>query len=275
MSDNKKYYYMKVKETFFDSEEMKILESQKNGEKYQNFYLKLCLLSLKADGALTFKGHMPYDIQMLSTVLRVDIDTVKTGIEIFQKLSLVDILDSGEIYMTDIQSLIGKSSTEAERIQKYRKSIEDKKKCTNVQEMLQDCTPEIEIEIELEKDIDKELNEKVNKHKHSKHKYGQYNHVLLDDEQYNKLVSSLGEKEAQRMINTLDEGIELKGYTYKNHYLAIIKWKQKENSNYKIKTEEIKETVLCSCHNKNKGYESDVYYNKGSVCPICILEGKI
>lgn len=269
MSDNKKYYYMKVKETFFDSEEMKILESQKNGEKYQNLYLKLCLLSLKADGALTFKGQMPYDIQMLSTVLRVDIDTVKTGIEIFQKLSLVDILDSGEIYMTDIQSLIGKSSTEAERIQKYRKSIEDKKKCTNVQQMLQECTPEIEIEID--KDI--ELNKNVNTHKSSKHKYGQYNHVLLDDEQYNKLVSSLGEKEAQRMINTLDEGIELKGYTYKNHYLAIIKWKQKENSNFK--TEEIKETVLCSCHNKNKGYESDVYYNKGSVCPICILEGKI
>lgn len=118
-------------------------------------------------------------------------------------------------------------------------------------------------------------NENVNTHKPSKHKYGQYNHVLLDDEQYNKLVSSLGEKEAQRMINTLDEGIELKGYTYKNHYLAIIKWKQKENSNYKIKTEEIKETVLCSCHNKKNGYESDVYYNKGSVCPICILEGKI
>lgn len=159
MSDNKKYYYMKVKETFFDSEEMKILESQKNGEKYQNLYLKLCLLSLKADGALTFKGQMPYDIQMLSTVLRVDIDTVKTGVEIFQKLSLVDILDSGEIYMTDIQSLIGKSSTEAERIQKYRKSIEDKKKRTNVQQMLQKCTPEIEIE------IDKEINKKEYKEK--------------------------------------------------------------------------------------------------------------
>lgn len=122
-------------------------------------------------------------------------------------------------------------------------------------------------------DNNNDINENVNTHKPSKHKYGQYNHVLLDDEQYNKLVSSLGEKEAQRMINTLDEGIELKGYTYKNHYLAIIKWKQKENSNFK--TKEIKETVLCSCHNKNKGYESDVYYNKGSVCPICILEGKI
>ena len=41
MSDNKKYYYMKLKDTFFDSEEMKLLESQKNGIVYQNFYMKI------------------------------------------------------------------------------------------------------------------------------------------------------------------------------------------------------------------------------------------
>ena len=55
MSDNKKYYYLKLKEDFFDSEEMKVLESMKNGIEYQNVYLKMCLLSLKSDGALLFK----------------------------------------------------------------------------------------------------------------------------------------------------------------------------------------------------------------------------
>ena len=70
MSDSIKYYYIKVKETFFDSEEMKILESAKNGIEYQNLYLKLCLLSLKSGGLLVFKEVIPYDLQMLSTVLR-------------------------------------------------------------------------------------------------------------------------------------------------------------------------------------------------------------
>ena len=46
MSDNKKYYYLKLKDNYFDTEEMKILESQRNGVEYQNLYLKLCLLSL-------------------------------------------------------------------------------------------------------------------------------------------------------------------------------------------------------------------------------------
>ena len=55
MAENKKYYYLKLKDTFFDSEEMKILESMDNGILYQNLYLKICLISLKSNGALLFK----------------------------------------------------------------------------------------------------------------------------------------------------------------------------------------------------------------------------
>jgi hypothetical protein len=32
----------------------------------------------------------------------------------------------------------------------------------------------------------------------------------------------------ERWIKELDEGIELKGYVYKSHYLAIKRWKNKE-----------------------------------------------
>ncbi|MBU1081637.1 MAG: phage replisome organizer N-terminal domain-containing protein [Spirochaetes bacterium] len=152
MSDNKKYYYLKVRETFFDSEEMKILESQKNGIQYQNLYLKLCLLSLKSGGALMFKDVFPYDFDMLSTVLRVSIDTIKTGVDIFTKLGLVEIIDGGIIFMSDLQTLIGRSSTEAERVNTYRARIKEKKGCTNVQEMYATCTPELELEIEKEKE---------------------------------------------------------------------------------------------------------------------------
>jgi len=160
MSDNKKYYYMKVKETFFDSEEMKILESMQNGIEYQNLYIKLCLLSLKANGELIFKSMIPYDIAMLSTVLRVNIDTVKTGIELFKRLGLVSILENGSLYMLDIQTLVGKSSTEAERVSEHRKRTKDVQmydKCTkNVEQMLRSCTPELELEKEIEKDTKKE-----------------------------------------------------------------------------------------------------------------------
>ena len=153
MSDNKKYYYLKLKEDFFDSEEMKVLESMPNGIEYQNVYLKMCLLSLKSDGALMFKNMIPYSAEMLSSVLRVNIDTVRAAISLFAKMELITITDTETIYMSDIQALVGQSSTEAERIKKYRQSLKAKEveealpepeseKCTDGVQMYEKCTPE-------------------------------------------------------------------------------------------------------------------------------------
>lgn len=64
--------------------------------------------------------------------------------------------------------------------------------------------------------------------KSPKHKHGEYKHVLLTSDEYLRLCEEWGEKELERMIKTLDEGIETKGYKYKNHYLALRKWKEKD-----------------------------------------------
>jgi len=149
MTQNKKYFYLKLKENFFDSEEMKLLESQKNGVEYQCLYLKMCLLSLKNEGQLSFKGAIPYDIQMISTILRVNIDTVRTGIDLFSKLKLIDICDNGAMFMSDIQTLIGHGSTEAERKKIYREKINNARG-TLSQDCPKICPPELELELELE-----------------------------------------------------------------------------------------------------------------------------
>lgn len=59
--------------------------------------------------------------------------------------------------------------------------------------------------------------------KPQKHKYGYYGHVLLTDDELAKLQERFPTDWEDR-IGRLDEGIELKGYKYKNHYLAILKW---------------------------------------------------
>jgi len=63
-----------------------------------------------------------------------------------------------------------------------------------------------------------------------KHKHGEYCHVLLTSDEYLKLCDEWGESETLRMIKTLDEGIETKGYKYKNHNLALRKWKANEKN---------------------------------------------
>jgi hypothetical protein len=60
------------------------------------------------------------------------------------------------------------------------------------------------------------------KAKPTKHKYGEYKNVLLTDDEYAKLQDKLPDYD--KWIETLSEGIELKGYKYKSHYLAILKW---------------------------------------------------
>ena len=59
MSDNRKYYYLKLKENFYNSETMVILESMQDGLLYSNLLLKMYLMSLKSGGILMLNDHLP------------------------------------------------------------------------------------------------------------------------------------------------------------------------------------------------------------------------
>lgn len=155
MADNKKYYYMRLNENYFDSETQVLLESMPDGYLYSNILLKLYLKSLKNDGRLMFNDKIPYSPQMIATITRHQIGTVEKALEIFKQLNIIDLIDTGAIYMLDIQNFIGKSNTEADRKRAYRKRIEEEKG-----QMSLKCPLEIEKEIELEKEIEikKEIN---------------------------------------------------------------------------------------------------------------------
>lgn len=189
MSDNKQYYYLKLKDNFFDSNEIKILERMENGVIYSNILLKMYLKSLKREGELRVNDRIPYNSAMLASVLNQNKDIIEKAINIFCELELIEMLDDGSIFMLDIQNFIGTSSTEADRKRAYRNQINERQqsiidrkiekgqmsdKCLpNVQDkginatienkdVLQEediCPPEIDLEKEKkkEKDIKKEI----------------------------------------------------------------------------------------------------------------------
>lgn len=64
--------------------------------------------------------------------------------------------------------------------------------------------------------------ESVTHTREKKSKYGEYGHVLLTDEEFQKLHDEYAN--ADEAIAFLDEYIEYKGYKAKNHYLAMKKW---------------------------------------------------
>lgn len=162
MSDNKKYYYMRVKENFYESEDMVILQSMDNGYLYSDILMKLYLRSLKHDGRLMFKEHIPYNPKMIATITGHNIDIVEKSLKIFKELNLIDVLDNGAIYMLDMQNFIGETSTEADRIKEYRKKIKEETKLLNANvQMYNECTPELELktELKLKKNIKIDNNE--------------------------------------------------------------------------------------------------------------------
>ena len=63
--------------------------------------------------------------------------------------------------------------------------------------------------------------------KKQKHRYGEYKNVLLTDEDVEKLKKKFPQDWENR-IEQLSQGIELKGYSYKNHYLAVLKWAERD-----------------------------------------------
>ena len=83
-----------------------------------------------------------------------------------------------------------------------------------------------------------ELNKNnINVCKH-KHKYGEYQHVLLTDKEHTHLVELYGSS-LDEHIKILDEYIETSGKSYKNHSLVLQKWVHdewtKRNKNNPVK----------------------------------------
>ena len=156
--DNKKYYYLKLKENFFESDSMVLLENMKDGYLYSNILLKLYLRSLKDSGRLMLNGAIPYNSQMLASVTRHQVGTLEKALDIFKELGLIEVLDSGAIYMMDIQNFIGESSSEGDRKREYRARIEKEKASRQMLGQMSDNRPpEIEIEKEIELKTEKEI----------------------------------------------------------------------------------------------------------------------
>ncbi len=57
-----------------------------------------------------------------------------------------------------------------------------------------------------------------------KHKYGEYQNVLLTDKELDKLKIDFGTDEVDKAITFLDAYIEEKGYKSKSHNLAMRRW---------------------------------------------------
>ena len=194
MSDKKKYYWLKLKEDFFEEDTISWLEEQENGKDYCLFYLKLCLKSLKNDGVLirnVGELFIPYEISKLAEITNTDIDTVIVAMELFKKIGLVQVLENGEIYLTQLKNMIGSETNWA--ILK-RNERQKKIELDNVQKL---STRDRDIDIEKEIEIDKEQDDVVEI-------------CNLIEKNFNRTISPIEYEKIQVWLEDFDKDIIIK-----------------------------------------------------------------
>ncbi|WP_240430571.1 phage replisome organizer N-terminal domain-containing protein [Suicoccus acidiformans] len=164
--NNKRYYWLKLNENFFEDDTIQWLEEQENGDKYVIFYLKLALKSLQDNGKLIrYVGEklMPYDVKALSKLTNTDSDTVKVAMNLFVEIGLVEILDTGELFMKQIEEMTGSETAAAKRM---RKSRAKQKLLEQTVDKTSQCYSDVhksDTEKEIEKELDIELDKEQDK----------------------------------------------------------------------------------------------------------------
>ena len=168
--DATKFYWLQLKEDFFDEDAIDWLEEQPNGKEYSLFYLKLCLKSLRTNGVLIRRvGNMlvPYDHTKLGELTKTHPDTVMVAMNLLINIGLVQKLENGELYMTQVEHMIGSQSKSAF---KKQQQIERRKQQALLEggKGVEKIPPEEEKELELEKDIEIDLETEVEKEEEKK-----------------------------------------------------------------------------------------------------------
>ena len=171
-----KYYWLKLKEDFFDDKVIKYLRKMPEGPTLVIIYLKMQLKSLKTEGFLKYDGIFPTCEEELAILLDEPLTLVTGVINALEKMGVVERWENDVLYMKAMQELIGKESEAAARVRKHRELKKNKQlpqpealQCNaNVTRSNENCNTEIEIEIEKEiekenKDRERSIEERVNR----------------------------------------------------------------------------------------------------------------
>ena len=121
---SKRYYWLKLDKDFFNRPDIKIIEAQADGVLYSYFYLKLLLQSVESQGVLKY-NNIPFDVEMLSKITGTSPSVVKSAIDIFLKMNMLQILEDGSLFISEVALLLG-SETEDARRKREKKKLENK-----------------------------------------------------------------------------------------------------------------------------------------------------
>ncbi|WP_337372414.1 phage replisome organizer N-terminal domain-containing protein [Phascolarctobacterium succinatutens] len=223
--------WIKIAVDMFDNRKIKQIGSMPEGDSLLLMWVQLlCLAGNVNDGGFIYlTKEIPYTDEMLATQFNKPISTVRLALKTFEQFGMIEIinnmifLSSWEKYQS-IDRLT--AIREKDRERKRRKREAEKLLPQNSTEIPRTSMDVPRIDIEGDIDIDKDKNKSISK-KSPRHKHGEYQNVLLSDDDLEKLKAEFPSDWDQR-IQRLSEYMASSGKSYKNHLATIRNWARRD-----------------------------------------------
>jgi predicted phage replisome organizer len=249
--------WIKLQTDIFDDEKILLIESLPDAYAIITVWFKLLCLAGKQnnDGVFMMSNRLAYTDKMLATVFRMNEATVTLALKTFEQFGMIEIVEGvitipnwGKHQTLDSyekkkeRDKLYQAERRAAQKAKIEKSSDNRltnrltSNDTSADASSDIVISDIDIEEDKEKDIDNNdiLSDSASsspspspsKSKSIKHKYGEYNNVLLTDEELAKLKNEFTDW-AER-VERLSSYIASTGKSYKSHYVTIRNWAKRD-----------------------------------------------
>ena len=145
VTENRRYYWLQLKDDFFNSKEMKLMRKLPGGEEITIIYLKMMLASLAEQGKLYFEGLVEDLAEELSLIIDEDPEAIRLTLMFLTKKKLLTTSDNYQFNLEQVPEMVGSETASTRRSRKHRET----------QKLLQCNTTATKGNIDIDIDIDK------------------------------------------------------------------------------------------------------------------------
>lgn len=224
--------WIKIAINMFDNRKIRQIETMPDGDSLLLIWVKLlCLAGNVNDGGYIYlTKEIPYTDEMLATQFNKPLPTIRLALKTFEQFGMIEIINN-MILLSSWQKYQNtdklEEMREKNRARQKRYYDRQKEKLLAEHNLTLGITSSNALDIDIDKDKKKSISKKP-----ARHKYGEYQNVLLSDDDLNKLQAEFPADWESR-IERLSSYMASSGKSYKNHLATIRNWARRDKPSEK------------------------------------------
>lgn len=211
----KRYYWLRFKDDFFDSKRIKKLRKMAGGDTYVIIYLKMQLKALRTDGVLEYTGIEPDFVDELALDLDEAPDDVRMTLAYLMTYGLCECSDNIHYFLPYVVENTGSETASTQRVRDYRERQKALQCNADVTQVKRICNAEKEIEKE-KRDKSKSIRTFVPPTLEEVKAYASENNLNVDADKFYRYFTTPNDKG--------ETWVDSKGNKVKNWKQKMLTW---------------------------------------------------